>query len=307
MQWRCKFNKKDCDELFESIVIPDYTTVKIKGTNHKKIAMRFLREFDVNLNGLQLNNIGEFFKTCLKANPKNKLLLENALYGVKTRKLKKMRSVSKIKNNIKTLRNVAVNEELETGSLMKALNELKTSHGIELSKEASDWKPKIKLVAMKSFKTLWAKGVKGPADTVDTDETGDRGAKFYYNKPLFRVPQASFIYLKGNYEDFEPGFYEFIEYMMDIIEKRKKAKKKEYSIDRTIFLATTAATIEDVDMENNIISIHTNGNDRPTFKGTPEFLDKSDETKIKGYIKDHPDIPIAAAQGGGPGGGPPPM
>jgi len=215
-----------------------------------------------------------------------------------------MKQKLKLNKKIKKLKNLAISLNIDNKEL-KRINELllRNDYGAKLSQESKMWTKKVKLVKMKSFKTVWNKSIKGPSDIIDTDELSVREKKahlkYYYNKPIFKVPQSTMDFLKKNFDRFEEGFYEYIEFLMTKIEDRKSQSDEKYAIDRAIFLITTAKTEDYIDEDENIIAIHTNGNDRPTYKGVPEFLNKMDIKNMKEYHKTHPNIPIAAAQPGG--------
>jgi hypothetical protein len=196
-----------------------------------------------------------------------------------------------LKKKIKLLRNEAINRHVEIKEII--LNELRTKSGINLDKIAERWQDKIKIIGLKSFKVSWFRGIKGPSDVVDTDNTGKAMRKFYFNKAVFSIPPISLNFTKKNFAEFEPGFYDYIDYLMDKIEEKKQIKNKKYSIDRTIFLVTSSEDMENINLHENIIAINTDGQYRPTYKGTPEYLDDYDLKKIKEYMKNNPDIPIS--------------
>ena len=172
---------------------------------------------------------------------------------------------------------------------------LKFKDGTALTPEGEGWENKIKFICLKSFKVSWDKGVKGAGDVINTDNLdNDRigKIKYYFNKPLFSISKEELDFLKRNFEDFKEGFYEYLNYLMEQVENIKKKENKDYVLDRNIFLVTSSKNKEDIDWGRNLIAIDTEGNNRPSYKGTPEPMHGKDVETYRQYSKNPFNIPI---------------
>jgi len=207
-----------------------------------------------------------------------------------------MKKIMLIQKKISHLRNEAVERRR---NIYLIAEKLKFNDGTSLTPEGEDWEHKIKFIALKSFKVNWDKGVKGPGDVIDTTKLdNDRigKIKYYFNRPLFNIKKSEFDYLKQNYQDFKEGFYEYINYLMEQVENIKKKENKDYVLDRTVFLITSAKSKEDMDWGRNVIAISTEGQNRPAFKGTPEVVHPDDVKQFIEYSKQPWNIPVSQQQ-----------
>ncbi len=208
-----------------------------------------------------------------------------------------------IQKKISRLRTDAINSRR---NIYLISEKLKFNDGSALTPEGEDWEHKIKFIGLKTFKVSWDKGVKGANDVVDTSKLDDDRIgkiKYYFNRPMFSIQKEDMNYLKQNFQDFKEGFYEYINYLMEQVENLKKKENKDYTLNRDVFLVTTAKSKEDLDWGKNIIAINTEGNDRPSYKGTPEVVHNDDIKNFKEYSKQPWNIPTAPPQGAGGGMG----
>lgn len=206
-----------------------------------------------------------------------------------------------IQKKISRLRNEAVTRRRNIYLISEKLH---FNDGTALTPEGEDWEKKIKFIGLKNFKVSWNKGVKGAGDVVNTDTLdNDRigKIKYYFNRPLFSIPKEDLNYLKQNYQEFKEAFYEYINYLMEKVETLKKKENKDYVLDRNVFLVTSAKSKEDIEWENNIIAINTEGQNRPSYKGTPEVMHGDDIKTYKEYSKSPWNIPTAPPQPAGGG------
>lgn len=304
------FNNKDLLNLYKQIEIPSfYSDVNLKENDYRKYANKLLSKYKIKLTESQLQKLGKFIVKSLVINKNNIKVLHEALNNIEKAKTKKISKYKSISNKVDLLERKLLNEYEEeevkaTAEKMKKEVKRKAEY-IKISKAAEIWKNNIKFVGLLSFVVTWYKGVKGPPDVIDADEIGNKLGflKRYFNKAVFSIPESSLMFVKKHYEQFQPGFYEYLEYIFDKVEKVKSDEEKKYAADRTVFILTSAKNLAEIDFDKNTIAINTNGTDRPMFKGTPDKLTNSDLKRAIKYTKTHPNIPTAGQAGGGGGGG----
>lgn len=270
------FTQKDLNNFYSLLEAENYSRVRIKRNDFVKISEKFLKDFDVKLTENQKTKLGIFITQCITVSDKNLNHLYEALNRIHTKKKKDVERFQLINEKINTLKNTFVIQEATDKPFVKG------DSYEELSDEAKRWHGKIKFIGLKSFKTVWFSHVKERSDIVYTDEVSNNGdIKYYINRPVFSVPEILLQQTKKQYKEFNPGLYEYLQFLMFHIERMKRKIENGYAIDNTIFCLTSATSIGSINLDNNFIAINTNGNDRPTFKGLPEFLTRNDFKKLK--------------------------
>lgn len=308
-----KFSRKELKQLVNRLEIPESYSLILERSEHvnfKQYAKKLLREFDIVLTPSDLKLAGSIYYASTRAGKKDSLIIEGLVDEIMKEKI--LRNIT-IKNSIKYSRKLKEKYIVESNFIKRLVESngkmetLVNSHGVKLSDEAHQWYGKVRLIGTKSFKTVWYKKIKDKNELIDVDEVERVNRKFYFNKSFFSVPVETFDFIKSNYEKFEPGFNEFLEYLFDKIEEVKGngngKSGNEYVADRIVYVITTAKKISDISENENVLAINTNGMDRPVFKGYPLLLNKEDVKSVKEYFKNYPTIPIAAQQQGGGMGG----
>lgn len=277
------FSDNDIKTLYSLIEIPDYSSIKISESNdYARYAKTLLKNFSIQAKNENVERLGRFIARCVKANKKNIISLAEAASILYKNKVSLDSGIATTQQFIKRRRIEEENKFVKGDSLDELSNEAKRFHG------------KVKLLGTRGFKTAWFSAVKYRPDIIFTDDEARKARiKVYYEKPVFMVPKDTFEFLKRQYEYFEDGFDEYIQYLMFLIEEQRKRVNPGFVADRTIYLVTSATNINQVNPNNNLLAINTYGHDRPTYKGLPEFLTLYDVKTEK--EKQEPAAPQMAA------------
>lgn len=274
---KVKFGQSELKQFYNLLEWPDIPASDSTSFNYAKYAYYFINDlFECDISKQQLNKLGIFLKSAIDLNEKNYNLLNKALERVFLISKKKHDELNKLNESVSKIK-----ESLyEQNALDKRW--VKGDALDDLTPEALRWNGKIKLIGLKSFKTAWFPAVSERRDIVYTDEIEDKSRiKHYFNKPIFSVPEMIFRSMKRRYEEFQPGLHEYIQYLFYKIEQMKNRTSPGFVADRTIFMVTSSPKFDEIDVDKNLLAIHTNGNDRPTYKGLPEFLNPQDFDRIK--------------------------
>ena len=268
MYGKPEFTDRDAESLLALIQTPDFSVKLREDRDYTEYARTLLRKFKLSMKAENVQKLGRFVARCVLANKKNAKMLSEAADIILRRKHAIERTENVMGQRVRSMKNLVEENKFVRGDSIE-----------ELNPEAQAWAKRIKLIGTKSFKVAWFDAVKYRPDIIFTDDERVRSRIVScYNKPVFSVDQQTFNFLKRNFSMFENGFYEYLEYLFYQYEDQKKRASTSpgYVADRTIFLVTTAKSINDIDPHSNLLAINTYGHERPTYKGLPEFLTPDD-------------------------------
>lgn len=266
---RPDFTERDAESLLALIQAPEFSVSLRENRDYTDYAKVLLKKFSISMKTENVERLGRFIARCVRANKKNAKMLSEAADVIYRRKVSLQKTQDAMGVRVQTMKKNVVAEENKF---------VRGDSFEELNPEAQAFRNRVKLIGMRSFKTAWFDAVKYRPDIIFTDDERIRSRIVsYYNRPVFSVDKSMFNFMKRNFNTFENGFYEYLEYLFYQIESQRGRVEPGHVADRTVFLVTTAQDTNDIDPHNNLLAINTNGHERPTYKGLPEFLTPSDK------------------------------